>query len=194
MLPMSKVLEEFFNKLDFLNENVEDYEQKVVFCDDIKSVLEDFDRIYADWPISSRADFAIDFLNHNKNEYKHQSLNDQQEKNGVQVLTVHKAKALEFDYVFIPNMEQGNFPAGNVGGRSSWTILGDSFQKQKDKYTSNLEDEWKLFYVAVTRAKTVLYFYYDLTQKHISQFLVECSRSKYLKLDEKDIQNSEFNR
>ena len=45
------------------------------------------------------------------------------------------------------------FPVGNMGGKKYWQVLGGVFEENKDKYRSDFEDERKLFYVAVTRAK-----------------------------------------
>ncbi|MFA6407916.1 MAG: UvrD-helicase domain-containing protein [Candidatus Paceibacterota bacterium] len=65
---------------------------------------------------------------------------DQGEKTGVTLMTVHAAKGLEFDTVFVTGMEEGLFPH---------SAMGDG--KRDD------EEERRLFYVAVTRAKTRLF-------------------------------------
>lgn len=65
---------------------------------------------------------------------------DQGEKGGVTLMTVHAAKGLEFDTVFVTGMEEGLFPHGG---------MGDS--KRDD------EEERRLFYVAMTRAKSRLF-------------------------------------
>jgi len=66
---------------------------------------------------------------------------DQGEKTGVTLMTVHSAKGLEFDTIFVSGMEEGLFPHSNMGG-----------QQDRDE-----EEERRLFYVAVTRAKTRLF-------------------------------------
>jgi DNA helicase-2/ATP-dependent DNA helicase PcrA len=65
---------------------------------------------------------------------------DQGEKKGVTLMTVHAAKGLEFDTVFVSGMEEGLFPHQGMGGESD-----------RDE-----EEERRLFYVAMTRAKTRL--------------------------------------
>ncbi len=60
----------------------------------------------------------------------------------VVLMTIHSAKGLEFPVVFIPGMEEGIFP----GPKSS----------TDDK---ELEEERRLAYVAITRAKNELYIY-----------------------------------
>ena len=56
--------------------------------------------------------------------------------NKVALMTVHSAKGLEFPYVFVSGMEENLFPSGG------WSLT------EKD-----LEEERRLFYVALTRAK-----------------------------------------
>jgi DNA helicase-2/ATP-dependent DNA helicase PcrA len=66
---------------------------------------------------------------------------DRKEKRGVTLMTVHAAKGLEFGTVFVSGMEEGLFPHQGMGeseGRDD-------------------EEERRLFYVAMTRAKRRLY-------------------------------------
>lgn len=63
------------------------------------------------------------------------------EKTGVTLMTVHAAKGLEFNTVFVSGMEEGLFPHENMNGG-----------KDRDE-----EEERRLFYVAMTRAKERLF-------------------------------------
>ena len=56
--------------------------------------------------------------------------------NKVALMTVHSAKGLEFPYVFIAGMEENLFPSGGMMASPS-----------------DIEEERRLFYVALTRAK-----------------------------------------
>ena len=60
--------------------------------------------------------------------------------NKVTLMTVHAAKGLEFPYVFVVGLEQNLFPS----------LLASDSQE-------NLEEERRLFYVAITRAMEKLY-------------------------------------
>ena len=62
---------------------------------------------------------------------------DQGEKTGVTLMTVHAAKGLEFGTVFVTGMEEGLFPHQGMGNETD-----------RDE-----EEERRLFYVAMTRAK-----------------------------------------
>jgi DNA helicase-2/ATP-dependent DNA helicase PcrA len=64
-----------------------------------------------------------------------------EKKPGVTLMTVHAAKGLEFDAVFVTGLEEGLFPHEGMGG-----------DEDRDE-----EEERRLFYVAVTRAKKRLF-------------------------------------
>lgn len=68
----------------------------------------------------------------------------QNKVNGVRLMTVHASKGLEFKYVFITGLEQDLFPHSNMDSKT-----------KEDK-----EEERRLFYVAVTRAKKKLFLTY----------------------------------
>lgn len=69
-------------------------------------------------------------------------------------------------------------------------MLEGSFLDNKEQYESTLEDERKLFYVAVTRAKTNLFLTYELSKYKVSQFIKESMESEYLQVGSK-ISNGE---
>ncbi len=74
-------------------------------------------------------------------------------QNGVRVMTGHKSKGLEFDYVYIINAYDGhwsNLRKRTNGFQIPWDYLG---VKIKDLNIDEVEDERRLFYVALTRAR-----------------------------------------
>ncbi len=68
---------------------------------------------------------------------------DKDKKPGVKLMTVHASKGLEFDYVFITGLEQGLFPHERMNETGS--------------SPESSEEERRLFYVALTRAKKKLF-------------------------------------
>ena len=64
-------------------------------------------------------------------------------KPAVKLMTVHAAKGLEFDYVFITGLEEGLFPHEKLGG--------------KEINEEENEEERRLFYVALTRARKKIF-------------------------------------
>jgi DNA helicase-2/ATP-dependent DNA helicase PcrA len=69
----------------------------------------------------------------------------------VDLMTVHAAKGLEWPIVFIPSVTGKRFPSSRVGQGPNWIIPRDLFEA--DRYEGTLNDERRLFYVALTRAR-----------------------------------------
>jgi DNA helicase-2/ATP-dependent DNA helicase PcrA len=95
--------------------------------------------------------------------------NDNGNEDTVKLMTVHAAKGLEFDCVFVVGLEETLFPSGmSVNTREE------------------LEEERRLFYVAVTRAKKHLWLSYansryrfgQLVQNDPSRFIEEMPEEK----------------
>ncbi len=74
----------------------------------------------------------------------------------VKVLTVHSAKGLEFKNVFVPSMVDQQFPSRDK--TESIEIPEALIKDILPEGDFHLQEERRLFYVAVTRAKTNLYF------------------------------------
>ena len=92
---------------------------------------------------------------------------------GVQIMTVHKSKGLEFDNVFLPELTEQIFPSYSRGERIRLPReivdpgSGDQFQEER-----------RLFYVAITRARKKAYLSYakdhgGKRDKKVSRFVVE---------------------
>lgn len=73
--------------------------------------------------------------------------NDKEDTNKVSLMTIHAAKGLEFPYVYVVGMEENLFPSA----------LSISSRQE-------LEEERRLFYVAVTRAEKMLTLSYANTR------------------------------
>ena len=107
----------------------------------------------------------------------------------VTLMTMHAVKGLEFDVVFITGLEEGLFPHSN-----------SMFDE------SELEEERRLFYVAITRAKKVLYltnarsrmlfgqiksnlpsrFIEEINQEDVEKLFEENKSTKEIKINKKD--------
>ena len=99
----------------------------------------------------------------------------------IKILTAHGAKGLEFKYVFIANLVDKRFPTLERGEQIS---LPDALVKEiLPVGDTHLEEERRLFYVAMTRARFGLYFswardYGGLREKKPSRFLMELGLEK----------------
>lgn len=72
----------------------------------------------------------------------------EEKKEGVKLMTVHAAKGLEFHTVFITGLEEGLFP-----------------HERDESEVVDTEEERRLFYVALTRAKRRVYATYAITRR-----------------------------
>ena len=77
---------------------------------------------------------------------------DNDDADKVSLMTIHAAKGLEFPYVYVAGMEENLFP---------------SFMSISSR--QELEEERRLFYVAVTRAERQLFLTYALTRYQYGQ-------------------------
>ncbi|MFC1686646.1 ATP-dependent helicase [Patescibacteria group bacterium] len=95
----------------------------------------------------------------------------------INVLTVHSAKGLEFENVFMANLVKDRFPSRN---RKEQIELPDEMIKEiLPEGDAHLQEERRLFYVGMTRAKTNLYlttaenFQNTKRPKKPSRFVIE---------------------
>lgn len=101
-----------------------------------------------------------------------------EKREAVSLMTVHASKGLEFDAVFVTGLEQGLFPSG---------------REESDAGSRDPEEERRLFYVAITRARTILYLtfagsrlrYGSRTQTIPSSFLADIDE-RLLVYDERE--------
>jgi DNA helicase-2/ATP-dependent DNA helicase PcrA len=94
----------------------------------------------------------------------------------VQILTGHKAKGLEFEYVFMPKCYNGKW--GNKRNISFLTLPDELLKASTTDSKDDNEDERRLFYTALTRAKKQLFLSYAETYQNssgkiFSQFVEE---------------------
>lgn len=73
----------------------------------------------------------------------------------VEVTTVHQAKGLEWPIVFVPSISARRFPTSMMGRpRATYFVPTSLFDPER--YNGTLNDERRLFYVALTRARDQL--------------------------------------
>lgn len=69
----------------------------------------------------------------------------------IDLTTVHRAKGLEWPYVFVPAMTRQRFPSSKTGSQRPWLVPRTLFNAAR--YEGSIDDERRLFYVAITRAR-----------------------------------------
>lgn len=94
----------------------------------------------------------------------------------VRVMTIHGAKGLEFKYVFLVSMVDRKFPT--TERKDPIELPEELIKDRKPQGDVHLQEERRIGYVAMTRAKKALYFtsaqdYGGARKKKISRFLQE---------------------
>jgi DNA helicase-2/ATP-dependent DNA helicase PcrA len=97
-------------------------------------------------------------------------------------LTVHSAKGLEFPAVFLCDLEEDIFPDSREEPHSlSWREIISAVFKMKKRDNEGLEEEKRLFYVAVTRAQRFLWLI-SVRKKELFGRTKRFGSSRFLKL------------
>ncbi len=113
--------------------------------------IDEFYGFYKDYLKSNPESDLDDFLN----EVSLQSDQDEISEDNVCIMSVHASKGLEFDYLFVVGMEEGFFP-----------LIGEG---------TDIEEERRLGYVAITRAKK------ELTLSYVDSRFFRGKRSQLTK-------------
>lgn len=155
---ISSLLNEIIDKTQYLKyiEKEENYEDKVLNIEELYNSLVDFEK--------ENPDLKLDEYLQN---ISLSSILDKNEDNSVKLMTIHSSKGLEFDTVFIEGFESGIFPNSKL------------IDNQDE-----IEEERRLLYVALTRAKKELYLTYSKSrlvngisyEKSISEFFYDMDK------------------
>lgn len=128
---VDKILDVTGIRKEYEDEKTLEADIRIENLEEFKSITKSFEEREG---VISLEDFLLEIsLVSDVNEYR-------DDKNRISLMTVHSVKGLEFDYVFIIGLEEGIFPHINS--------LMDN---------SELEEERRLCYVALTRARKKLY-------------------------------------
>jgi DNA helicase-2/ATP-dependent DNA helicase PcrA len=101
----------------------------------------------------------------------------------VRLMTAHRSKGLEFEYVFVVGVYDGHWGnKRNIDRITLPDITGSATGDAADPKIQRMDDERRLFYVALTRAKKHAYISYPKTKKDgkealPSQFIEEIDAS-----------------
>ena len=150
----------FIDEIMYLNEimNTSDSKEKYSFkIDNVNSLLDDI----ASYEKSTKRATLKGYLD----KIMLMSIQEQKEekdnKNKVTLLSVHSSKGLEFSYVYLVGMDDDTFP---------------HYRSRED---SEIEEERRLCYVAITRAKKELTITYPLKKMRLGK-IIECTPSRFL--------------
>ena len=142
--------------------------------------LKGFESNHEDASVSAVVDYIT--MSMELGESPTASQTDLNQMNAVNILTVHSAKGLEFPVVFLVNLSKGRFPT--YERKEAIPIPNELIKEILPIGDYHLEEERRLFYVGMTRAKDKLYlsssmFYAEGKRiQRVSPFVIEALGEK----------------
>jgi len=119
----------------------------------LSQTITDFEAIYKRIKLKGIKYFLGFITGYAKWNYEEGGSDDPTKINAIKIMTVHRAKGLQFPVVFIPEVVRGLFPTRRRS--REWFIPEELFEKER--YEGTIEDERRLFYVALTRSEKYLF-------------------------------------
>jgi DNA helicase-2/ATP-dependent DNA helicase PcrA len=175
--PAGRVLYKFWEKsgyLKLLSDNVEKYQIDILYLQSLFEKIDDFQKNNGDMSVRAWLTYFETLLESGDDgeDFAQDTKGD-----AVKIMSVHAAKGLEFEYVFIPNFVDQRFPTNN---RSTAIDLPDALVREATLPSgdAHMQEERRLLYVAITRAKQGVYFtaaknYGGARDKKLSKFIME---------------------
>lgn len=182
--PVSKLIEKVLETTDYY-EYIDDlYKGDTEEAKDRKDNLKEFISIAIEFEQSSEDQSLEEFLTGVALTSEN---NEEEEIDKVSLMTIHTSKGLEFPVVFLIGMEEGLFPISRA---------------VRSMAESDIEEERRLCYVGITRAKETLYM--TLTQKRTlygktnpsiaSRFMEELPKECIEKLNKEEKQITSYSK
>jgi DNA helicase-2/ATP-dependent DNA helicase PcrA len=145
------------NVRDLLDELIERLEISPLPSDADKQYLERLVEFVKEWERKSEGKKLHDFLEY-WNYFQELGgdicLGEESSDDAVQLMTVHSAKGLEFSRVFILRLAKGDFPVRSH--EPVFEFPADLMKEEKPRGDFHIQEERRLFYVALTRARQQL--------------------------------------
>jgi DNA helicase-2/ATP-dependent DNA helicase PcrA len=156
---------EFLEKLELREETISDPTHRgrgelVMYqLGKFSQAISDFEQIYfATSPYEKYTSFEK-WLVHRAPDYYAESDEDSgyAQPDAVSISTVHQAKGMQWPAVFVPCLRRNRFPSRRQGGLGLFHVIPDVAISDPDRYRGRVQDEARLFYVALTRAQKWLF-------------------------------------
>jgi DNA helicase-2/ATP-dependent DNA helicase PcrA len=187
---IQRVFLSFLEDACMREERIPDRRGEIIFYNlgKFSQVISDFETIhFHSKPAEKYASFA-DFLQYRAEDSYPEGWQDNQYANpdAVRIMTIHQAKGMQWPVVFIPALLRNRFPARKPGGRNVWHLLPRAGIKGQPRFEGTIEDERRLFYVAMTRSQKFLHMTWapipgNQQAQRASQFWDDVLGSKWVK-------------
>jgi len=153
----------FLERIGLLEESVLRGRGEIAFYNlgKFSQAISDFETInFHSKPVDKYKNFA-GFLEHQAENVYSEAVGENGSEfatpDAIQILTIHRAKGLQWPVVFVPQLVANRFPIRAPGGRTAWHLIPSESIEGQQRYRGSLEDERRLFYVAVTRSQKHLH-------------------------------------
>lgn len=188
---IQRVFLNFLDQAGIREERVPGGRGEVVFYNlgKFSQVISDFEAIhFQSKPVEKYSSFA-DFLQYRAEDAYPEGWQDNHYANpdAVRIMTIHQAKGMQWPVVFVPALLRNRFPAARIGGRGVWHLLPRAGIRGQARFEGTIEDERRLFYVAMTRSQKFLHLTWaPIAGKNnryaaASEFWTDVLASKYVK-------------
>jgi DNA helicase-2/ATP-dependent DNA helicase PcrA len=185
----------FIENVGLREERVPEKRGEVVFYNlgKFSQAISDFESIhFHSSPVEKYKSFA-GFLRHHAEHAYPEGWQDNAfaSPDAVRIMTIHQAKGLQWPVVFVPQLVRNRFPSKSSGGRTAWHLIpADAFDNAA-RYRGGIDDERRLFYVAVSRAQKFLHMTWAPTDGNRnaqapSDFFHDVLASRYVKRRQQD--------
>ncbi len=158
---IQRVFLNFLETAQIREERIPDGRGEIVFYNlgKFSQVISDFETIHFHSKPSDKYHSFADFLFHRAEDSYPEGWQDNQYANpdAIRVMTVHQAKGMQWPVVFVPALLKNRFPSQKATGRTVWHILPRAGVKDQARFEGTIEDERRLFYVAMTRSQKFLH-------------------------------------
>ena len=188
---IQRVFLNFLDQAGVREELIPDVRGEVVFYNlgKFSQVISDFETIhFHSKPAEKYGSFAA-FLQHRAEDAYPEGWQDNQyaTPDAVRIMTIHQAKGMQWPVVFVPALLRNRFPAAQIGGRNVWHLLPRAGIRGQTRFEGTIEDERRLFYVAMTRSRKYLHLTWapipgkNNRYSRASEFWDDVLVSKYVK-------------
>lgn len=197
---IQRTFQTFLEEAGIREERVRNGRGEIVFYNlgKFSQLISDYETIhYHSNPKEKYQSFANFLEYHAEDAYPEGWQNNQYANpDAVRIMTIHQAKGMQWPAVFVPALLKNRFPSKRQGGRNVWHLIPASGVKGQARFEGTIEDERRLFYVAMTRSQKFLHLTWapvpgNQLYQRVSQFWDDVLVSKYVKRKAPDYSNRE---
>lgn len=168
---VSRVIQNFFDKTGYfqrlISEVTAENHEKILNISEFSRKVRDFENEDETCSVLHFSSY-LDSLREAGENPRAETLDA--DSSAVQIMTVHAAKGLEFDVVFLVNLVNGRFPT--VNRKDPIEIPEHLIRETLPETDQHIAEERRLFYVGCTRAKEKLFLSYSATYEGLKKWKI----------------------